>query len=55
MPFAVYFLTVSGVAATRDSPPRISAGMPICIDNLPYFANRLANKNFNYKNNGYCE
>jgi hypothetical protein len=28
-------LTVSGVAATRDSPARVSAGTPICILNPP--------------------
>ncbi|CFW29814.1 Uncharacterised protein [Bordetella pertussis] len=31
----MYFLTVSGVAATRVSPSRVSLGTPICIDASP--------------------
>ncbi|MCY1237863.1 hypothetical protein D9M72_505750 [compost metagenome] len=35
-PWATYFLTVSGVAATRVSPARVSCGMPMYIVNFSF-------------------
>src|SRR5882672_623490 len=37
---AASFLTVSGVAATRVSPGRVSAGTPICMNAFPCFCSR---------------
>jgi len=39
LPLAASFLTVSGVAATRVSPARVSRGMPMIMVSAPLAAN----------------
>ncbi len=41
LPLAASFLTVSGVAATRVSPGRVSRGMPIIMVIAPLAADRV--------------